>query len=132
MLLKGSLFRTTCTSRHAVCCHCDCRLKATRRATKPESQNLAVPPSTLPSATQITPNTISTARLVLFPQCAMLEFFWRAGTRTKDNRFFSPHRACADAYEPRRHLRSSWRRLASDKMLKLVNGRFLITDNTFH
>jgi hypothetical protein len=46
-----------------------------------------------------------------FPQCAMLEFFWRAGARTKDNRFF-PHRACADAHEPRRHLRSFWRRLA--------------------
>src|SRR5580693_7009925 len=35
----------------------------TRRATKPDSQNLAVPPSTLPSATHITPLIVSTACL---------------------------------------------------------------------
>src|ERR1700684_929140 len=35
----------------------------TRRATKPDSQNLAVPPSTLPRATHITPLIVSTACL---------------------------------------------------------------------
>jgi hypothetical protein len=38
----------------------------TRRATNPDSQNLAIPPRTLPRETQITPSIVSTACLDLF------------------------------------------------------------------
>src|SRR5665213_3131760 len=38
----------------------------TRRATNPDSQNLAIPPRTLPSETQIIPSIVSTACLDLF------------------------------------------------------------------
>jgi hypothetical protein len=37
----------------------------TRRATNPDSQNLAIPPKTLPRETQITPSIVSTACLDL-------------------------------------------------------------------
>jgi hypothetical protein len=47
----------------------------TRRATKPESQNLAMPPNTLPSATQTAPSSVSTARLDFYSlfQAAQIE-----------------------------------------------------------
>jgi hypothetical protein len=45
----------------------------TRRATKPDSQNLAVPPSTLPRATHITPLIVSTACLDLFSGYSLLK-----------------------------------------------------------
>src|ERR1700722_15998737 len=38
----------------------------TRRATKPDNQNLALPPSPLPRATHMAPLIVSTACLVLF------------------------------------------------------------------
>src|ERR1700722_13882978 len=42
----------------------------TRRATNPDSQNLAVPPSTLPRVTHMTPLIVSTACLDLFSHAA--------------------------------------------------------------
>src|ERR1700685_4037480 len=44
----------------------------TRRATKPDSQNLAVPPSTLPRATHMTPLIVSTACLDLLSSYSLL------------------------------------------------------------
>src|SRR3984957_8004386 len=57
----------------------------TRRATKPDSQNLAVPPSTLPRATHITPLIVSTACLDFFSGYSLLKSC--AGTFTL---FISP------------------------------------------
>src|ERR1700685_3052554 len=45
----------------------------TRRATKPDSQNLAVPPSTLPSATHMTPLIVSTVGLYFSPGHVLLK-----------------------------------------------------------
>src|ERR1700724_1295739 len=45
----------------------------TRRATKPDSQNLAVPPSTLPRATHMTPLIVSTAYLDLFSHSTLFK-----------------------------------------------------------
>jgi hypothetical protein len=43
----------------------------TRRATNPDSQNLAIPPRTLPRETQITPSIVSTACLDLFSHAVL-------------------------------------------------------------
>src|ERR1700729_1137670 len=45
----------------------------TRRATKPDSQNLAVPPSTLPSATHMTPLIVFTVGLCFSPGRLLLK-----------------------------------------------------------
>src|SRR6202041_1973607 len=49
----------------------------TRRATKPDSQNLAVPPSTLPRATHMTPLIVSTAYLDLLSNYPLLKTLCR-------------------------------------------------------
>src|ERR1700723_1328275 len=45
----------------------------TRRATKPDSQNLAVPPSTLPSVTHMTPLIVSIVGLYFSPGHVLLK-----------------------------------------------------------